>query len=161
MKRFVVTVVASLFMIGCGSSHSILKPMQQPTSGVKVIYYVEGIADPNNNAPEHMRIAVLGYLKKDLESKGLLAQERGQANRLVTVTITSYRMRSGFTRAMFGFMAGKDGMGANVCVRDSSTNEVVGESEVSCYNLAAVGSEEDIARMEGQEIGKYLSEKRG
>jgi hypothetical protein len=126
----------------------------------KVTYRILDIEDPKNLVPEHMRVSILSYLKKDLQSKGMLPNNEDQATRHVRISVLSYRMRSGFSRQIFGIFAGKDGISTNVTVIDPISGEVLGESEVSCYNLAAVGGEEDIARMQGEEIAKYLSGKR-
>ncbi len=159
--RISALVLGAICILGCGSSHPALKSMQQPAAGVTVLYHVEAIADPKGLAPEDMRDALHLRLQQELGAKRLLAKDRDEADRLVQVTITSFRMRDFFTRAIFGFMAGNDSMGANVRVRDAFTSEVVGESEVSCHSdFRGSGLGEDLIRTEGEKIAKYLSEMR-
>ncbi len=66
-------------------------------------------------------------------------------------------MRKGMTRMMFGVFAGKDGIDSTVNVYSPDGSQVLGSSEVSSYNVMAVGSQDDIARMHGDEIVKFLS----
>jgi hypothetical protein len=123
----------------------------------KITYQLSDIEDPKNLVPEHIRAGILSYLKKDLQTKGLLPSTGELATRHVKISVLSYRMRSGFSRMMFGILAGKDGISTNVSVIDPISGEVLEETEVASYNLMAVGSEEDIAQMQGEEIAKYLS----
>ena len=58
---------------------------------------------------------------------------------------------------MFGVFAGKDGINSTVKVYSPDGHTVLGSSEVSSYNVMAVGSQDDIARMHGEEIVKFLS----
>jgi hypothetical protein len=160
MKRiglFFLVVVLTLSVAGCGSSHSVKKKITVSGQVAKITYQLSEIEDSKNLVPEHIRVGILAYLKKDLQTQGLLPGTGEQATRIVKISVLSYRMRSGFSRMMFGILAGKDGISTNVSVMDPVSGEVLGESEVSSYNLAAVGSEEDIARMQGEEIARYLS----
>lgn len=61
------------------------------------------------------------------------------------------------TRMMFGIFAGKDGINSTVKVYSPDGGKVLGSSEVNSYNVMAVGSQDDIARMHGEEIVKFLS----
>jgi hypothetical protein len=148
-----------LLLIGCGTSQSVKKSIAPSQTVTKIRYQIGQIEDPKNLVPEHLRTSILAYLKKELQAKGLLPGEGEQPTRQVKITIESYRMRSGFTRQIFGIFAGKDGVTANVSITDLVTGETLGESVVSSFNLAAVGGEEDIARMEGEAIARFLSGK--
>lgn len=160
MKRvalFLLAAVVTSVGAGCGSSHSVRKTTPVSGQPVKTTYQLGEIEDAKNLVPEHIRVGILSYLKKDLQAKGLLPGPGEQATWNVRISVLSYRMRSGFSRMMFGILAGKDGISTSVEIVDPVSGEVVGESDVSSYNLAAVGGEEDIARMQGEEIGRYLS----
>jgi NADH/NAD ratio-sensing transcriptional regulator Rex len=99
--------------------------------------------------------ALRGHLESELRKRSRLSSAAEGAAR-VRIDVVNYRMRSGFARSMFGVMAGKDGVGSKVTVLGTSTDEVLGESEVSTFNVMAVGGEDDIARMHGVEIAKFL-----
>lgn len=157
IARRAIAVLGVLLLSGCGTSQSVKKSIAPSQTAARVTYRVERIEDPKNLVPEHIRAGILAYLKQELQAQGLLPGEGEQATRHVTISIESYRMRSGFSRMMFGIFAGKDGVEADVSITDPLTGEVLGESVVSSYNLAAVGGEEDIARMEGEAIAKFLS----
>lgn len=106
--------------------------------------------------PSHFLAAVKGHLGSELAKRQLLAAADGDAAH-VNVIVNTYRMRGGISRAMLGVMAGKDGIGSTVTLLDPSTREVFGQSTVSTFNIMAVGSEEDIARMHAGEIAKFIA----
>jgi hypothetical protein len=109
-----------------------------------------------DHLPPHFLEAIKSYLTVELRQRGLIADD-GSALK-VNVTPNYYRMRGGVSRAMLGVLAGKDGVKSNVQVVDASGNRIA-ESDVSSYNVLAVGSEEDIARMHAKEIADFLQNK--
>lgn len=149
----------ALCLVGCASSTVVKQPLQPSKEATPVAtkYSIGKISAQTSDAPEHFLAAVKGHLKLELSKHGLLATEDAIAPYDTVITVNSYRMRSGFSRAMFGVLAGKDGIDSTVTVTDSKTGRVVGESQVSSYNMMAVGGEDDVARMHAQEIAKFLS----
>lgn len=95
-------------------------------------------------------------LKNELSKANRLAAS-GQTDAVaIDIKIVAYRMRSGFSRMMFGVLAGKDGIESEVTMRDPKTGAVLGSSTVSTFNVMAVGGQEDVARMHAEEIGKFV-----
>ena len=141
---------------GCGSSASVVKPVEK-TGTVVAKFHIDPIEDHTGQSiPKHFVGAVQDYLESDLTKRNLLAAQADSAPH-VHVELTSYRMRSGFNRAFFGVMAGKDGVASKVTVRDPDGGRVLGESDVSSFNVSAIGSDDDIARMHAEEITKFLT----
>jgi Domain of unknown function (DUF4410) len=154
-RRWNVGVVC-LLLAACGSSQSVVKQMDTSAT-VASKFHIDAIEDHSGQAiPSHIIGAVRGYLESDLTKRNLLAPQ-GDPAPVVHVDINSYRMRSGFSRAFWGMMAGKDGMGSKVTVLDRPGGRVLGESNVSSFNVSAIGSEDDIARMHADEITKFLA----
>ena len=52
---------------------------------------------------------------------------------------------------------GKDGVDSTVSVLEMSTNKTIAQSDVSTFNIMAVGDQEDIARMHAGEIAEFLA----
>ena len=102
----------------------------------------------------HFLIEVKSFLKAALAAADAGSQG-DPADWQIAVKVVSYRMRSGFTRFMFGMLAGKDGVDSQVQVLDAS-GKVLGDSNVSTFNVTAVGSGEDVAKMHADEIAKFV-----
>ena len=141
-------------MGGCASSTNITQPLEVPqVTEVKTFSEIE-INKKDTKAPEHFIHAVESYIKQGLQERSLYDEESGKK---ISVSVNSYRMRKGMTRMMFGVFAGKDGINSTVKVYSPDGKKVLGSSEVNSYNVMAVGSQDDIARMHGDEIVKFLS----
>ncbi len=148
-------LMLTFFLVGCGSS----KMVKQPIEGTAQLskYEINKIKCETEGVPEHFLSAVQGHLKAELSKRSLLSNEANSTSNKVDITVVSYRMRSGFSRMMFGVFAGKDGIESTVKVLEPATGKVIGESNVSSFNVTAVGNEDDIARMHAQEIAKFLA----
>lgn len=163
MKRGLFIAWLFIFLGGCASSTRVQQDIGERVSvdGRVYVYSISDFASTTTDAPPHFVTAVKSYLEQDLLQRAMLSSEGMAADREVQVTLTSYRMRSGFNRAMFGVLAGKDGVESTVRVVDLSTGELLGTSNVSSFNIMAIGQQEDIARMHGKEIGKFLAGEAG
>ncbi len=159
MQKYLVLPVFIVALGGCASSTQIRQPLESSlTSDGRVHrYMVDSIGNTTADAPPHFVNAVKSYLEQDLRKRSMLSVEKEGPDRKVRITVTSYKMRSGFTRQMFGIFAGKDGVESTVDVVDARTGKVIGSSTVSSYNVMAVGEQEDIARMHAEEIGEFLA----
>lgn len=146
-------------LVGCASSTRIEQNMDSPVAvdGRAYLYGIAEIRNESTEAPPHFVNAVRSYLEQDLQQRAMLAAQGSTADREVRVVLTSYRMRSGFSRQIFGVFAGKDGVDSSVTVVDPVSGAVIGSSSVSSYNVMAVGEQEDIARMHAKEIAKFLA----
>ncbi|TMP40803.1 hypothetical protein CWB96_19810 [Pseudoalteromonas citrea] len=151
MKKNLAIVLFSLILSACSSSTKISQAIN--TNGAKAQSYSNiEISNSNTDAPDHFAQAVKSYLKLELKNKALFTEESGNK---VSVNISDYRMRSGFTRALFGVFAGKDGVDSEVVVTDVN-GKVIGKSKVSSFNVMAIGDMQDIARMHAEEIAEFL-----
>lgn len=160
MKRMLLFGLG-LLLAGCASSHVDKKPIEPVTGLSQVKYSIKNIEDKSEKiVPEHFLESIKGYLKAEMKKRNMLAEEELETNRDVVIQVTYYRMRSGFTRMMFGVMAGKDGVASTVTVLDAKTGEEIGASEVNTYNVLAVGGEQDVARMHAEEIANFLDGKK-
>lgn len=155
--RLALTVSAAALIAACGSTAQV-KQHVEPTTAANAKFTVTA---PVNAAPKDgdqptdaFLASVAGHLRNELSKNGRLAKE-GDQTLNIRITVTEYRMRSGFSRAMFGVFAGKDGIASSVEVTDAS-GKVLGSSSISTFNAMAIGGEEDIARMHGTEIANTL-----
>ena len=159
MKRILMLGLA-LLVTACASTHVVTKPMEPVTESSQAKYSVRSIEDKSENTvPEHFLEAIKGYLKAELKKRNMIADENSAPHWELAIQVTYYRMRSGFTRMMFGIMAGKDGVTSTVNVLNAKTGEVIGTCDVDTYNVLAVGGEQDVARMHAEEIANFLAEK--
>ena len=155
MKFFshITFFVVALLSFGCASSHvSKIKLSVEPYASNAKYEVGEIVNKSSREISEDFISEVLRVLKADLEYQKILANEIAPATRKVEITITSYRMRSDFSRSMFGIFAGRDSVKSSVRVTDTGTGRVIGSADVSAYNMLAVGDEKSLARMYAYEI---------
>jgi hypothetical protein len=156
MKRYELVVLISGFLAACGSSQSVVKQMDRPAAVVSR-FHLDAIDDRSGESvPGQFLASIRDYLESDLKQQKLLAADGDQAPR-VHIEVTGYRMRGGITRAMFGAMAGKDGVESKVTVLAPGSDQVVGASDVSTFNIMAIGGPDDIARMHADKIAAFLA----
>ena len=157
-KILLLPLIALVFALtGCGSSSSVVQPIPKATAmGEAPVKYFAGEFSPGDTTiPSHILNAIKGHLDATLQKNALGAQP-DYANRLrIDGTVTYYRMRSGFTRMMFGVFAGKDGVECEIRLIDPA-GQTVGKLKVESHNLMAVGSEDDVARMVAEETVKAI-----
>lgn len=115
---------------------------------------VRNISTSVPDAPEHFLAAVKGHLKNELRKRGLLS-DHGDAHQ-IDLNVTYYRMRSGFTRMMFGMFAGKDGIEAEIEIKNADSGKVLSALTASSYNITAIGNEDDVARMFAEEAAEEI-----
>lgn len=154
-KRILILATAAL-LSACASSTKIDQPLGGDATLPPAKYSVIVIDNRGTEAPEHFLDAVKSYVKQELQQQALYAEDSGNQ---VVITVVDYRMRSGFTRAMFGVLAGKDGIDSEITIKDAQSGAVIGKSTVSSYNVLAVGGMEDVARMHAEEIAGFLGKK--
>lgn len=149
----VLLFLAVLLSFGCASSHVSKIKISPTPQDSNIKYEVGEISNKTSKKiSEDFISEVLRVLEADLEYQKTLASEINPATRKVDITITHYRMRSDFTRGMFGIFAGKDSVKSSVRVTDASTGKVIGSANVSAYNMLAYGDEKSLARMFAYEI---------
>lgn len=150
-------VAITMALSGCGSSSSMTQPLAPATAmgAQPPLYYAGDFSAGTTEIPAHILNAIKGHLDAELQKNGI-AGAADYTNRLrIDGTVTYYRMRSGFTRAMFGVFAGKDGVTCAVKLVDGR-GATVGGLTVESYNMLAIGSEDDVARMVATETVKAL-----
>jgi hypothetical protein len=157
MVRALAVLALGAMLVACGSTSQVRQPVE-PLVAANALFVVQkpmsAVAKDGDQPAEHFMNAVASYLKSELAKSGRLAKDGDDALK-VDIKVTEFRMRSGFTRQMFGIFAGKDGISSEVSVVDAQ-GKVRGQSSVSTYNVLAVGSEEDVARMHAEEIAGAL-----
>ena len=133
MKNLLVVIAASVLLSACASSTKIAQ--QITNNGSMPIYYTNiDIKNNGTTAPDHFMVAVKSYLKQQLVSQEIFSEQKGNQ---IEITVTDYRMRSGFSRAMFGVFAGKDGVDSVVVITNTKTGEVT--LSASCFCLSLIG----------------------
>jgi hypothetical protein len=156
LRNFVLLFLVAA-LTACGSTSQVTQPVE-PMTAVNAKFVVgkpvNAVPKESDQPPEHFLAAVAGYVKNELEKGNRLAAD-GEPALTLEIKVTQYRMRSGFSRALFGVFAGKDGIASEVSVHDAD-GKVRGSATVSTYNVMAIGAEEDVARMHGEEIAKTL-----
>jgi hypothetical protein len=159
MERAWLLVGLMIGLVGCASSTTVRQDIYDRVAvdGRAYLYNIAEFGSNTTDAPPHFVVALKGYLEQDLNQRGMLVGQDAVADREVRVTLEAYRMRSGFSRAMFGAFAGKDGVESAVSVVNAESGALIGSSNVSSFNIMAVGDQDDIARMHAKEIGKFLA----
>ncbi len=154
MKKLIVLLIFILCIVGCASTTSITDPLESSEIAEVKTFGEIDIDGNGSKAPPHFITAVESYIVQGLQERSLYDSENGKK---ISISVNNYRMRSGFSRMMFGIFAGKDGIDSTVKIYSPDGNRMLGSSEVSSYNMMAVGNQEDIARMHGEEIVKFLA----
>jgi len=159
VQRLCGLLILIFMLVGCGSNAKILRPINNAdfSDNSPQAYSLGKIDISTDEVPEHFVAAVKGYLKSELKKCNLLCQTDSELTRIIDIDITYYRMRSGFSRMMFGMLAGKDGIKSTIKILDNKNDSIVGESEISTFNIMAVGGEDDVARMHAEAIVKFIS----
>jgi hypothetical protein len=152
MTGFVLFFTFFVF-INCGSSTRVKKSID-----IEMKFDIGELSAGKTKAPEHFLLAVKGYLKTELSSRELFDPDR-KAKYRIYITMIKYRIRKGFSKKVFGILAGKDGVKSTVMVLDPETNEIIGESEVATTNLTKSITMDDIAHMHADEIVRFLTGK--
>ena len=150
-------------LTGCGSVAVIKQPVAATpsTSSFALGALTNATPKDGDQPPDHFLDAVQGHVRSELTLEKKLAAAGDASAALVDVKVVSYRMRSTFSRVMFGFLAGKDGVDSEVTIRDARTGQVLGSSTVSSYNVMTIVGQDGVARMHGQEIAKFVLNKGG
>lgn len=157
-RHLTVTVLFCLLGLaaaGCGSTvreAAVADMVAIQGGGFQV--QVASVTTSNEKVPPHVIAMVRSFLEKELRGQGL-AQERAKQLAL-RIEVKEYRDRGGFARFMFGVLAGSDHLESVVELADPGTNRAVARSVIRSYNATAMGSIEDVARLHGEEIVKYV-----
>jgi hypothetical protein len=162
MNRIIESIAVLLSMIAliaCGSSMQVKKPLDLAIAGQSTArsYQIRNVKSENEDVPEHFMEMIRSNLKAELAKPHLLTNENSDPEFYIDIVITNYRMRGDVARFMLGMFAGKDGVESTVSIRDPKTEELDGETDVSTFNITAIGSMDEIARMHAEEIAKFLA----
>ena len=160
MRNLALPILIAL-LAGCASTTQVRQAVDNSpaTNGVAPRYAVGEIVISAEDVPAHFDDMIRNYLEADLRERHI-GPDDAEPDRKVNINVTSYRMRGSVTRFMLGAFAGKDGVDSSVEVINVATGDAVGSSEVSSYNITAVGGQEDIAKMHAKEIGAFLAGER-
>ena len=154
-------VALAFLLAACGSTSVVKQPVaaMPATSSYSVGTLTIATPKDGDQPPETFMSTLQGHVRSELGKEGRLAATGDTASAQVDVKVTSYRMRSAFSRFMFGFLAGQDGVDSEVTIKDAKTGEVLGSSTVKSYNATTIVGEDGVARMHGQEIAKFVLNK--
>jgi hypothetical protein len=160
--RILLFVSGAMLLSACGGNVKVAMPMNQSaeqkmTDQKAAVRMVKASAA---DVPSHFLLAVKGHVENELNRRGMLANGSADSAHQIDVNVTYYRMRTGFTRMMFGVLAGKDGIEGDVTVHDAATGEVISRLTASSFNIMAVGSEDDVARMFAEQVAMALENRR-
>lgn len=157
--KFSIVLFLMILLSACGSSMQIKKPFDPAPPGLSTAksFQIRNLKSETENVPEHFLAMIKSDLKAELAKLHLLADENSAPEFYVDIAVTDYRMRGDVARFMLGIFAGKDGVKSSVSVRNSKTEALAGETDVSTFNLTAIGSMEEIAQMHALQISKFLA----
>lgn len=150
-------IMVSLFLSACGSKATVSKNIDSSLVANQTQFNIGTIECQLNDVPDHFMDAIKGHLKSELKKRNLYSINNDNHPYEINIVLNYYRMRSGFTRMIFGVMAGKDGVESLVSITDPKTNKIVGKSNVSTFNIMAVGEMDDIARMHAEKIAEFVA----
>lgn len=157
ITKIITLIVFTFLVCACGSNATISKNVDESLMANQTKFKIGNIQCQISEVPEHFLVAVKGHLKTELQKRNIYTDDNNSNPCTVDISVNYYRMRSGFTRMMFGVFAGKDGVESIVSVVDSKTNTVLGKSNVSTFNVMAVGEMDDIARMHAEKIAEFVA----
>jgi hypothetical protein len=159
MLLFMLAAVSAMVFTACGSTTKVRMRMDPAfwENQADLQFEIGGIDARASKAPQHFLLTVRSYLEADLRSRDMLVPKEEGGLYRVEISVFKYRMRSGYSRRVFGILAGKDGCTSLVRVIRKDTGELVGESEVMTYNITESMELDDVARMHAEEIGRFLA----
>ena len=163
INKALAGVALAFLLAACGSTSVVKQPVaaMPATSSYSVGTLTNATPKDGDQPPETFMSTLQGHVRSELGKEGRLAAAGAAASAQVDVKVTSYRMRSAFSRLMWGILAGKDGVDSEVTIKDAMTGEVLGSSTVTSYNATTIVGEDGVARMHGQEIAKFVLNKGG
>lgn len=154
MKLFKSSIILlmTVFTVACAGSSSRIEVPISMNKEDKVIYKIINQA----SAPEKAINILKPHLDARLNESGIQADSPDQADKLIEITLTIYRMRMGHRRALLGSMAGSDRIQSTVVVRDIKSQSVVGRYSVYSKNATAVSSSKALIQGHADEIVNKL-----
>lgn len=152
MKRLIALVILVAVSLGGCSTAGNVQRAYRPAPGDTISYVIIPKAEVSDEALAILRSELDG----ELRASGLLAAGPADARKAVEISITSYRMRHGATRAMVGIMAGSDNMQSSVVVTDKASGAVVGQFSVQSKNSTAWGTSRGMIADHAGKIVEYL-----
>lgn len=156
LHTVVLLVLASALVAGCGSSVSdaVVRDAAALQGGGFQVQTVNVTAS-NAKVPAHVTVMVKSFVEVELRTRGLMMQP-GNRDVAVNVDLREYRDRGSVARFMLGVLAGADNLESVVEIVDPRRGVGVARSVVKSYNATAAGSMEDVARLHGEEVAKYV-----
>ena len=159
MFMMTVSIVLLLIVTGCGTSYSVKQPLPLTAIPLKTGVYVIGSCETQDNRATRQTCDTLkAEVRYGLIKNGLFDKNGNEAPRKVNLTITYFKNASSWTRAMFGIMAGKDGLDVTVDVIDRQSGNVIGRATASHYNVTAGDfTEKTMAKEVSKKIADFLA----
>ncbi len=155
MKKLFASLVLVSFLSGCASTQSTVLKEYEPAGSSSLAVTIE--KNSNIAIPVDQFQQLESQIKTGLSQKGLLASTEASSKHSVTVRIHEFKMRDDTARLMVGIMAGCDSIVSTVTVTDKSTNEEIGNSEISIKECAAWGVASQVITKYTNGVLAYLS----
>jgi len=160
LKNLFIAVAAAAVLTACGGSAKVTKSFSDDAVATIKSQKLElrDVKVSAEDVPDHFVSAMKGHLKNELKMRGLLAGDSNTQAAVIDLDVTYYRMRGGITRMMFGILAGKDGVEAEIKILEHGTNNVLTTLTASSYNVMALGGPDDVAQMFAEEAAVAIEE---
>ena len=159
MKKYLGLVLLLTMLFGCASANLNVSKPYISDKATKLSLSIS--KDPGVLIPEEQYQQIENEISQGLTQRGLLSPSGYEPKHCVTIDVHSFRMRSDGARLSVGILAGCDNINSLVTVTDTSTNEVVGKSEISIKECAAWGVAEQVIKKYTEGVINYLSNKKG
>jgi len=158
LKNVLIAIIAAGFLTACGGSAKVTKSFSDDAVATMKSHKMElrNVTVSADEVPDHFVSAMKGHLKNELKKRGLLAGNGNAQAAAIDMDVTYYRMRGGITRMMFGILAGKDGVEADIKILEHGTNNVLTTLTASSYNVMALGGPDDVAQMFAEEAAEAI-----
>jgi hypothetical protein len=147
--RIALAGVALALLAGCAGTIKQDTRVQGDVSRIEGVAVVVARMSPDAvkqqaDNPQFNRDELASYLRRRLESKGLVAPS---ANHKVDIVVTDIRVRSGVAAIMLGFLAGDDHVNGVVRVMDANGMPLRSFEVKATYSFGGLGGGQDTVRM--------------
>ncbi len=159
MKKYLGLALLSTMLFGCASANLNVSKPYITNKNAKLSLSIS--KDPGVLIPPKQFELIENQISEGLTQSGLLSSSEVRSEHTVTIDMRSFRMRDDAARLTVGILAGCDNINSLVTVTDTSTNEVVGKSEISIKECAAWGVAEQVIKKYTEGVVNYLSNKKG
>lgn len=155
--RNVIIAIICLLLFNCSSTTKVFTHLDSMifNKSENLNYELLKIDSRKIKVPRHFLNAVYSYLENELIDNDLIY--KGEKNYQVKIEVLKYKMRKGFIKKHFGFLAGGDHILSYITVINKKTGRVIGEAAVDTSNIDKNTTLDDMASMHAKKISRYLT----